>query len=184
MENISRRSFLFKAGGIATIPFLWEKPQLILYNGNFITIDKNMQRAQAVAIANDRFIAVGTNDEINSLSGPLTQSINLEGRTVVPGFIDAHCHFASSGRRHLTDIDCGLDSIDKIKMAVKERAAKTPNGEWVYGFKYDDTKTRDGRYLTKKDLDEAAPNHPVIINHRGGHTNFVNSLAFKKAGVT
>ncbi|HNP08490.1 MAG TPA: amidohydrolase [Cyclobacteriaceae bacterium] len=184
MEDISRRSFLFKAGGIAAIPFLWEKPQLILYNGNFITIDKNMPRAQAVAIANDRLIAVGTNDEIKALGGPLTRSIDLEGRTVVPGFIDAHCHFASSGRRHLTDIDCGLDSIEKIKMAVKERAAKTPPGEWVYGFKYDDTKTKEGRYLTKKDLDEAAPHHPVIINHRGGHTNFVNSMAFAKAGVT
>lgn len=143
-----------------------------------------MPRAQAVAIANDRLIAVGTNDEIKALGGPLTRSIDLEGRTVVPGFIDAHCHFASSGRRHLTDIDCGLDSIEKIKMAVKERAAKTPPGEWVYGFKYDDTKTKEGRYLTKKDLDEAAPNHPVIINHRGGHTNFVNSMALAKAGVT
>ena len=184
MENISRRSFLFKASGIATIPFLWEKPQLILYNGNFLTVDPSMPKAQAVAIANDRLIAVGSNDEIKPLSGPFTKSIDLQGRTVVPGFIDAHCHFASSGRRHLTDIDCGLDSIEKIKMAVKERAAKTPPGEWVYGFKYDDTKTKEGRYLSRKDLDEAAPNHPVIINHRGGHTNFVNSMAFVKAGVT
>jgi len=183
MENISRRSFLFKAGGIATIPFLWEKPHLILYNGNFITVDLQKPRAQAVAIANDRLIAVGTNEEIRALGGPLTQSIDLGGKTVTPGFIDAHCHFASSGRRHLTDIDCGLDSIDKIKAAVKERAAKTPPGEWVYGFKYDDTKTKEGRYVNRKDLDEAAPNHPVIINHRGGHTSFVNSLAYEKVGV-
>ncbi|MGE0589910.1 MAG: amidohydrolase [Cyclobacteriaceae bacterium] len=183
MEPISRRSFLFKAGGIAAIPYLWERPQLILHNGNFITMDPQQPRAQAVAIASDRLIAVGSNDEIKKLSGPLTKLIDLEGKTVTPGFIDAHCHFASSGRRHITDIDCGLDSIEKIKAAVKERAAKTPPGEWVFGFKYDDTKTKEGRYITRKDLDEVAPNHPVIINHRGGHTSFVNSMAYEKAGV-
>ncbi|MEQ8302816.1 MAG: amidohydrolase [Cyclobacteriaceae bacterium] len=183
MDNISRRSFLFQAGGIAAIPFLWEKPQLILYNGNIITVDPKNPRAQAVAIANDRLLAVGTNEEIRALSGPLTKSMDLQGHTVTPGFIDAHCHFASSGRRHLIDIDCELDSIEKIKAAVKERASKTPPGEWVFGFKYDDTKTKDGRYINRKDLDEAAPNHPVLINHRGGHTNFANSMAFAKAGV-
>lgn len=183
MSTISRRHFLFQAGGIATIPYLWQKPTLILHNGNFITIDPQKPRAQAVAIAGDRIFAVGTNAEVKALGGPLTQSVDMEGKTITPGFIDAHCHVASSGRRHLTDIDCGLDTIEKIKVAVKERCAKTPPGEWVYGFKYDDTKTKEGRYINRKDLDEAAPNHPVIINHRGGHTNFVNSMAYAKAGI-
>lgn len=183
MEPISRRSFLFHAGGIAALPFLFEKPQLILYNGNFITMDAQKPRAEAVAIANDHLLAVGTNAEIKAMSGPLTQSIDMGGKTITPGFIDAHCHFASSGRAHLINVDCGLDSIEKIKAAIKERADKTPPGEWIYGFKYDDTKTKEGRYLSRKDLDEAAPNHPVLVNHRGGHTNFVNSMAFAKAGV-
>lgn len=183
MEPISRRSFLFHAGGIAALPFLFEKPQLILYNGNFITMDAQKPRAEAVAIANDHLLAVGTNAEIKAMSGPLTQSIDMGGKTITPGFIDAHCHFASSGRAHLINVDCGLDSIEKIKAAIKERADKTPPGEWIYGFKYDDTKTKEGRYLSRKDLDEAAPNHPVLVNHRGGHTNFVNSMAFSKAGV-
>ncbi len=183
MSTISRRHFLFQAGGIATLPYLWQKPTLILHNGNFITIDPQKPRAQAVAIAGERIFAVGSNAEIKALSSPLTKSVDMEGKTITPGFIDAHCHVASSGRRHLTDIDCELDSIEKIKEAVRQRAAKTAPGEWIYGFKYDDTKTKEGRYLSRKDLDEAAPNHPVIINHRGGHTNFVNSQAFAKAGI-
>lgn len=183
MELISRHSFLFQAGGISVLPFLWEKPHLILFNGNIITINEKNSRAQAVAIANDRIVAVGTDSEIKSLSGPFTKSIDLQGYTVVPGFIDAHCHVASSGRRHLVDVDCEFDSIEKIKTAIKERASKTAPGEWVFGFKYDDTKAKEGRYINRKDLDEAAPNHPVIINHRGGHTDFVNSMAFTKVGI-
>jgi hypothetical protein len=102
----------------------------------------------------------------------------------VPGFIDAHCHPAYSGRRHLRFIDCDLRSIQAIQDAVRERAAKTPPGEWVVGFKYDDTKTLERRFITREDLDAAAPQHPVYIGHRGGHTGYVNSLALAKAGIT
>ncbi|KAB2854302.1 MAG: amidohydrolase family protein, partial [Bauldia sp.] len=73
---------------------------------------------------------------------------------------------------------------DAIQAAVRERAARTPAGEWVVGFKYDDTKTRDGRPLSRADLDLAAPNHPVLIEHRGGHTAYCNSAAFRLAGVS
>ena len=71
-----------------------------------------------------------------------------------------------------------------IQAAVRERAAKTPAGDWVLGFKYDDTKTVEGRPLSRADLDLAAPNHPVFIQHRGGHTAYCNSIAFDRAGVT
>jgi len=87
MEPISRRHFLFKAGGIAAIPYLWQKPNLILYNGNFITIDPQKPRAQAIAIIDDRIFAVGTNDEIKSLGSSLTRSIDMEGKTITPGFM-------------------------------------------------------------------------------------------------
>ena len=110
--------------------------------------------------------------------------LDLGRRTVVPGFIDAHTHPAVAGRMHLRQVDCDLRSIAAIQSAIRERASRTPPGQWVLGFKYDDTKTAEGRFLTSEDLDAAAPNHPVHVQHRGGHTAYVNSLAFAKAGVS
>src|SRR5262249_7290531 len=112
-----------------------------------------------------------------------TKQINLEGKTVTPGFIDAHTHPASSGRRHLREVDCDLRSIQAIQAAIRQRAAQTPRGKWVLGFKYDDTKTEEGRPLNRQDLDSAAPDHPVYVSHRGGHGSYVTSLAIKLAGV-
>lgn len=170
-------------GAFALLPFRTTEPELILYNGGFITVDAANPRVQAVAIAGGRFLAVGSNDEIRKFATSRTREVNLEGKTVVPGFIDAHTHPVYAGIRHLRWIDCDLRSIALIQTAVRERAAKTPPGQWVVGFKYDDTKTSDGRKLTRKDLDEAAPRHPVFIQHRGGHTAYVNSLAYERAGV-
>jgi hypothetical protein len=84
----------------------------------------------------------------------------------------------------LVQVNCDLRSIPEIQAALRERAANTPPGEWVLGFKYDDTKVREGRRITRKDLDEAVPNHPVQVTHRGGHTAWYNSNAFELAGIT
>ncbi len=187
MSNPSRRQFLAGLGAFAVAPALvFERtsPELILHHAKIITIDPRLPQAEAVAIANGRFYAVGPNGKVLSLAGPLTKKIALEGKTVVPGFIDAHSHPAIAGRMHLRQVDCDLRSISAIQAAIHERAAKTPPGEWVLGFKYDDTKTSDGRPLTVQDLNAAAPDHPVLISHRGGHTAYANSLAFQKAGIS
>ncbi|MBI3404351.1 MAG: amidohydrolase family protein, partial [Acidobacteria bacterium] len=183
MSNPSRREFIYGLGAFALMPTIRETPQLILYNGNIHTVDAAQPHAQAVAIADGRFLAVGSNDDIRHLATSLTKQVDLGGKTVVPGFIDAHTHPASSGLLHLQQVDCDLRSIAAIQAAIRERAAKTPAGQWVLGFKYDDTKTSDGRPLNREDLDAAAPNHAVHITHRGGHTAFTNSLAMKLAGI-
>lgn len=181
---ITRREFL-KSGSAFAVSCMWApSPDLILYNANIITVNGRQPRAQAIAIQKATILAVGDNDKIRSLSGIGTRQINLEGRTVVPGFIDAHTHPAYAGRFHLRAVDCDLRSISAIQAAIAARAAKTPPGQWVQGFKYDDTKTTERRFLTRYDLDAAAPQHPVIIWHRGGHTIYVNSVALKIAGVT
>jgi predicted amidohydrolase YtcJ len=171
----------------ALLPFLpleRTTPETVLYNGNVVTVDSRLPRAQAIAVAGGRFLAVGTNDEVQALATSRTVKIDLGKRTVVPGFIDAHSHPAVSGRLHLRQVDCDLRSIAAIQAAIRKRASETGAGKWVLGFKYDDTKTSEGRPITREDLDAAAPDHPVHIAHRGGHTAYVNSLALKMAGVT
>src|SRR5438445_3161 len=180
----SRREFLAEVGALALLGPRPGRPDLVLYNGQIITIDEARPRARAIAIAGDRFVAVGDDAEIRALARRGTRMLDLGRRTVVPGFIDAHTHPAVAGRMHLRQVDCDLRSIAAIQSAIRERASRTPPGQWVLGFKYDDTKTAEGRFLTSEDLDAAAPNHPVHVQHRGGHTAYVNSLAFAKAGVS
>ena len=181
----SRRTFISMAAA-STIPFLAcgkAEPDLILYNGDIFTVNPKAPRAQALAIKEGKIMAIGGNEEILGMATASAKKIDLGNKTVLPGFIDAHTHPASSGLRHLKMVDCDLRSIAEIKDAIRQRAAITPKGEWVKGFKYDDTKTSDGRKINISDLDEAAPEHPVKISHRGGHTNYCNSLAFKIAKI-
>jgi predicted amidohydrolase YtcJ len=190
--TLTRRGVLNIAGGLASLSALSnpalaavfrQRPELIVHNGNILTMDARQPRAEAIAIAGERILAAGSEVDILDFAGAGTKKVDLAGQTVVPGFIDGHCHPAYSGRRHLRFIDCDLRSIAAIQDAVRKRAANTPPGEWVVGFKYDDTKTAERRFITREDLDAAAPDHPVYIGHRGGHTGYVNSLALSKAGI-
>ncbi len=181
---INRRQFLRSMGGFALLPLWQSGPDLILYNANIMTVDQRKPRAQALATMGDRIFAVGENDPIRSMAVSHTRQMNVEGKTIVPGFIDAHTHPVYAGRYHLRYVDCDLRSIAEIQDAIRKKAANTTRGEWVLGFKYDDTKTKERRFLTRADLDNAAPSHPVYILHRGGHTAYVNSLALQRAGIT
>ncbi|HXY24681.1 MAG TPA: amidohydrolase [Candidatus Acidoferrum sp.] len=182
-NGTTRREFLGTLAAFSLFPLEQEKPDLVLYNGNIWTVNEKEPRAQAVAIARGRFVAVGSDSDVLNLAGLGARKIDLGGKTLLPGFIDAHSHPAQAGLMHLRMVDCDLRSISAIQAALRERAAKTPAGEWVLGFKYDDTKTEEGRPLTVADLDAAVPDHPVHIQHRGGHTVYVNSLGFRKAGI-
>jgi len=160
------------------------RPDLILANGRVLTMDDSLPRAEAFAVKNGRFVAVGSNGDVRNLASRETTIVDAEGMTVTPGFIDAHSHPASGGVRELVSVNLDLRSIGAIQDAIRKRASETPPGEWVLGFKYDDTKVREGRQITRKELDEAAPSHPVFVSHRGGHVYWYNSKAFEKAGVT
>ena len=102
--------------------------------------------------------------------------------TIIPGFIDAHTH--PEGVEELTGVNVDLRRIEEIKAALRKKAATTPPGYWVAGYKYDDTKLEEGRPVLRKDLDEAVPGHPAMAGHRGGHTGVFNSKAFELAGIT
>ncbi len=156
---------------------------LALVGGRVYTVDDAQPRAEAFAVLHGRFIAVGDTRAIREWITPRTRVIDAGGLTVIPGFIDAHSHPASSGIDELREVDCNQPGIAEIKAALAARARATPSGEWVYGFKYDDTKLQDGRPLAKSDLDDAAPGHPVRVMHRGGHTAVLSSRAFELAKV-
>jgi len=157
-----------------------ETPDLAVVNARVYTVDAAPPRAEAFAVKHGRFLAVGGNADIRNLVQRGTQVIDAAGGTVTPGFIDAHCH--PSGVNELTGVNVNLNTVAEVKAALRARAAKTPPGYWVSGYMYDDTKL--DRPVTRNDLDEAAPNHPAMVGHRGGHTGVYNSKAFELAGVT
>ncbi|HEY6548022.1 MAG TPA: amidohydrolase [Vicinamibacteria bacterium] len=184
MDETPRRDFLRSAGSFALLPALQTEVELVLFNANVVTMDDRQPRARALAVAGGRFLAVGGDADVKNLATARTMKLDLGGRTVVPGFIDAHSHPASSGYKHLKQVDCDLRSIEAIVAALRERGGRTTKGEWVLGFKYDDTKTSDGRGLRREDLDRVSTDHPVLVEHRGGHTAYVNSMALALAGVS
>jgi predicted amidohydrolase YtcJ len=158
-------------------------PESILHNANIFTSDPSLPRAQAIAISNGRIVAVGNNADILRLATSITTKIDVGGNTITPGFIDSHSHPAAAGRAHLINVDCDLRSIKEIQEAIRAKALKTRQGEWILGFKYDDTKTAEGRYINRYDLDKITSMHPVFISHRGGHTAYVNTKALQLANL-
>jgi predicted amidohydrolase YtcJ len=182
VQPLSRRDFVQSLGSMLALPLLRaEEPETILYNGNFVTMADAQPRAQAAAIQGSRFVAVGSNADVLHLAGARTRQVDLAFKTVLPGFNDAHSHPVYSGVEHLNKVACDKDSISKIQAALRDRALQTPPGKWVLGFLYDDAKTP--RPLNRLDLDEVIRDRPVLVEHRGGHTAFVNSIAFQLAQV-
>jgi len=182
-RRLSRRSFIAAGLGASAAAFarLDTRPDTVLYNGRVLTMAPGEREVEAVAIAGDRIFAIGTGAEMLALAGPGARRIDLGGKRVTPGFNDAHSHPCDAGVALLTQVPLEMDSIAAVQAAIHAQAARTPPGDWVVGFLYDDTKTP--RPLDRGDLDTAAPEHPVVVQHRGGHTAFVNSRALARAGI-
>lgn len=162
-------------------------PDLIVFNAKVYTVDSRLPRAESFAVKNGRFTAIGSTAEIRSLAGKSTQLMDAKGMTIVPGFIDTHNH--APGNTLLYDVVVGnpyiveFVTIQSIVDKLKERAAKTPPGTWVEGYFFDDTKVKDNRQLNVHDLDQVSKDHPVVVQHRGGHTSYYNSKALEMADI-
>ncbi len=178
----NRRDLIKTFAALPLARFSGTDPDLILHNGLIYTVQPTAPAATAIAIRDGRILAVGTDAQILALAGKTTRRVDLAQRRVLPGFNDAHAHPWFSGIAQLKNVACDKTSIEEILAALRARAAETPPGGWVQGYLYDDGKTP--LPLTRADLDSAAPDHPVIVSHRGGHTAYVNSLALKLAGAT
>jgi len=199
MGHQSRRDFVRTAAGGAAglVGVGWSgvaaaivggEADLIVHNAKVYTVDDALPTAQAFAVRDGRFIAVGANDAVKALAGTATKVIDAKGMTVTPGFIDCHNH--ASGNILLYDVLVGNPfevesfTIDSIIAKLRARAAEQPGKSWIRGEFYDDTKIRDGRPLNIHDLDKVSTTRPVSVRHRGGHTMIFNSKAFELAGVT
>ena len=170
-------------------PALAQAPQqaadMILTNGKIITVDNRFTIAQAVAVKDERIVAVGTNQDITRLAGPATRRIDLRGRAVAPGLIDNHAHYMEEGV--LWTVELRLDNVDTRKQAlemIRAKAASLKPGEWVYtlGGWSPDQFTDDKRPLTKAELDKVAPSNPVLLQFTRAET-YLNSRAVETLGL-
>jgi predicted amidohydrolase YtcJ len=164
-----------------------QRADLILVGGKIITIDATDRIAQAIAVRGSTIIAVGTDAEILALAGPNTRRVDLRGRTVTPGLIDAHAHFSSSAPTRLVVLDLSypdVKSIADLVAAVSARARTLPKGTWIEGRGWDEGKLTERRLPTARDLDAVAPDHPVYLTNTTGHYGVANSAALALAGIT
>jgi predicted amidohydrolase YtcJ len=163
---------------------LGEIVDTILVNGNIVTMDANRTAVKALAIKNGIIQFVGEEQAARNMAGDSTQVIDLSGRTVTPGLIDAHCHLSACGLLGTVYVDVSwpaVNTVEQLQAKIAEKIAQTPEGEWVTGSGWI---TFEGRYPNKHDLDPVSPKHPVMLINMGGHMAVVNSLALEMAGVT
>jgi hypothetical protein len=164
-----------------------ERAQLVIRHAEVLTVNANHPKAEAFAVAGGKFVSVGTDEAVQPLIGPSTKVLDLAGKTVVPGFIDAHLHPQAIYPEDSpwAAVEVGPEkvrSIDELVAALKRKAERTSEGLLVAGSRYQETKL--GRHPTRHDLDRASTNHPILISHSSGHQSVCNSLALQLAGVT
>src|SRR5690606_31567952 len=157
--------FIFVLSSSSGLLFSQQAPaDLVVINGKVLTVDEQSSQAEAAAVRDGLFVAVGTNEEIRGLIGEETRVLDAEGRVVVPGLIETHVHATGAARRDLTAPFTQLGSIKEIQDWVREQAQAKPAGSWILIPRVDVTRIREGRIPTGAELDEAAPHHPVVFN--------------------
>jgi predicted amidohydrolase YtcJ len=157
--------------------------ELFVKNGNLVTMEPSMPVAEAMVISGNQILAIGTSEELASIGKLARKSIDLKGRTVIPGFIDSHAHLAGLGVR-LLKLDLGnAKSAEDALTVVQEAVAQAPIGDLVIGYNWDESQWVTPRFLTRMDLDPISPQHPVVLIRICGHLVSVNSLALQQLKI-
>ncbi|MGD8505362.1 MAG: amidohydrolase family protein, partial [Candidatus Bathyarchaeota archaeon] len=158
---------------------------IVFASGNVITLDPSKPRAEAAAIRHGKIIGVGTYREMMSLAGKNAKVMDLEGRALLPGFVDSHIHLTHYGLM-LSSVVLDVrkaQSIHEIKEIIRKRARKNPKGSWITGHGWNTITLAEKRPPNRWDLDEVTPNIPVMVSDEGGHVCSVNSPALKLANI-
>jgi len=184
---VTRISSKISTGPIPGFVFLWAlsacAPQpvdLVLHNGKIVTVDDAFSIQQAVVVRDGLIVEVGGNDLLSKYDA--SQTIDLEGKTVLPGFNDTHIHISGDPIREI-DLT-GTTSVAELQQQVRAKVEQLGEGEWITGYGWSEDSFSELRKPTRTDLDEAAPRNPVTLTRAGGHSAVVNSLAFELAEIT
>lgn len=159
---------------------------LVLYNANVLTLESTRPVAQLVVIHNGKILNVSTNEALKEFKGTRTEVIDCRGRTILPGFNDAHCHLIALAEILLTpNMDrTTIHSISDIEAEIRNLAHNLPSGSWIRVRGYNEFYLTEKRHPTRWDLDKATTDHPVILTHGTGHAHVLNSPALTLAGIS
>ena len=167
-----------------------EIADIIYHNGTVITMEGEAQKATSVAIKAGKILAVSEQALMAAHQGDSTKVIDLAGKTMLPGFVDAHSHIAM-GMSLLAQANLSSPPVSDVtsisgmvqKLKTHQEKNNISKGDWVIGWGYDPDLLSDKRHPTKLDLDEAFPDNPVFLLHVSGHMGVVNSVALAKVGI-
>ena len=166
-----------------------ETADLIIHNGVIYTMNDAQPVAQALAVKGDKILFVGTDEEVNGYKGNNTQVIDLQGKTMTPGFIESHAHFMGIGYNEL-DLDLMyVESYEELVEKVKEAVDRAEPGQWIVGRGWHQSKWTPQPspmvkgFQTHQQLSEVSPDNPVFLRHASGHAGFANAKAMEIAGV-
>lgn len=157
----------------------------VFLNGEVIAVDADDNIEEALAVAGDKILAVGTDEEIRGFVGDSTRVVDLDGRTLLPGIIDAHMHLLVYGTNRL-GVDCKqphVETLEDIFDELRKKCEATKPGEWVRASGFNNTTIAEGRYPTREELDAVSTEHPILLVRTCGHISAANSLALEQAGV-
>jgi predicted amidohydrolase YtcJ len=160
-----------------------ETVQTVFINGNIYTMNERQPRAQAIAVKDGRIVFVGSNADAKKYQSAETKTVDLAGKTVVPGLTDSHCHIFGIGEREMTLNLEGTDTLEAFLAKVKERVAKTEHGKWITGRGWIETFWKPPQFPTRADLDTVAPDNPVFLTRADGHAAIANSAALRIAKI-
>ncbi len=156
---------------------------LVVFNGNIITMDPQKPTATALAVKSYKVLAVGGDDEVVDMIPTAKRVMDLGGKTVIPGFIDAHTHLTSAGVKAAHVQLNKVSSVEEAVQFLKDAASRYPKGEWILGYNWDESMWTKKRFIESKDLDTVSEDHPVMATRICGHLASVNSIGLKKLGI-
>jgi hypothetical protein len=150
-------------------------------------MDPTFPKTQLVVIKNNRILAVGRNEDLKKFENTSTNIIDCKGKTVLPGFIDAHCHIPSLAESFVTlhlNSQNNVHSISDIQAKIRFLSEECPSGTWIRGKGYNEFYLTEKRHPNREDLDRATSIHPIKLTHRSGHAHVLNSAALRMVGIS
>ncbi len=187
-KNLKRYTLLVLFVLFAAYLFRTEQSTIVFVDGQVYTFDSNNSVARSALVVDGKIAATGSSEAMLTLAPKQARVVQLDGRALLPGFVDAHSHFPVGVIEHL-GVDLSATSAspvvnnDELLKRVKRAIDETPPGRWVVGFSYDNTLFPDGQHPTRQQLDRLSQEHPVYLRHISGHMGVANSLALQELQV-